>query len=210
MDKKELLYKCAEMFEKYYARLSGKNDRNTVYSLDAGDMELWKSAYYAELQKYADIQDADFFQPDGQGKNQDYGVGRDGQFVLYEYCNIRYQLYRCMVLEQMKMMGVEALPKGQITDIGELLKRLEGYIPQLMHKGTKDSQLLSFRDEHKKIWDKFYELNRNEEMIPDGRFFGDIQRNLNYGIGKDGAFYGVELLHFLGNCYKIIAHLLNG
>ena len=156
MDKKELLYKCAEMFEKYYARLSGKNDRNTVYSLDAGDMELWKSAYYAELQKYADIQDADFFQPDVQGKNQDYGVGRDGQFVLYEYCNIRYQLYRCMVLEQMKMMGVESLPKGQITDIGELLKILEGYIPQLMHKGTKDSQLLSFRDEHKKIWDKFY------------------------------------------------------
>ena len=49
MDKKELLYKCAEMFEKSYAHLSGKNDRHTVYSLDAGDMELWKSVYYAEL-----------------------------------------------------------------------------------------------------------------------------------------------------------------
>lgn len=174
MNKIKLIYECAEMFEKYYARLSGKNDRCTVYFLDTKDMEIWKSAYYEELQKYTDIQDGSFFQPDDEKKNPNYGVGRDGEFVLYEYCNIRYQLYRCMVLERMKMMGVESLPKGQIADIGELLKILESYVPQLMHKGTQESQLVRFSDEHKKIWDRFYELNRNEELIPDGKFFGDI------------------------------------
>lgn len=208
MDKRELIDKCAEMFEKYYDSLAGKNERHTVYSLDAEDMKLWKETYYVELQKYEDIQDGGFFQSADQEKNPDYGVGRDGKFVLYEYCNIRYQLYRCMVQEWMKMMRVESLPEGQMADIWELLKILESYVPQFMHKGTQDSQLVSFRDEHKKAWNQFYELNRKDELIPDGEFFGNIQSNPNYGIGKDGTFYGVELLHFLGNCYKIISRLL--
>lgn len=40
MDKRELVYKCAEMFEKYYDRLSGKNDAHTVYSLDTEDINV--------------------------------------------------------------------------------------------------------------------------------------------------------------------------
>ncbi len=208
MDKKELVSRCAEMFERYYDRLSGKNDSHRVYSLDTEDMKLWKTVYFVELQKYPDICDADFFRPADQDKHPEYGVGTDGEFVLYEYCNIRYQLYRCMVLEQLKVMGMTSLPMGQMGEIEELLKILESYVPQFMHKGTRDSQLVSFCDEHKKIWDKFYALNRNEELIPDGTFFGNIQSNPNYGIGKDGSFFGVELLHFLGNCYKIISQAL--
>lgn len=113
-----------------------------------------------------------------------------------------------MVREQMKTAGTEALQESQIAAVWGLLEILEGYVPKLMHKGTKGSQVLSFCDEHKKLWNEFYEFNRKEKLISDGEFFGNIQENANYGIGKDGAFYGVELLHFLGNCYKKI-YLLN-
>lgn len=208
MDKNKLILECAEMLENYYKRFSGKYNSHKVYSLDSGDMDSWKKIYYPELQKYPEIHDADFFQPTNEKKNPNYGVGADGTFTLYEYCNIRYQLYRFLVLRLMDVMDME-LPKVEGFSITVLLEILEGYVPQFAHKGTADAQTVRFCEQHKKIWDNFYALNESECLIADGAFFGNIQANPNYGIGKDGEFYGAELLHFLGNCYKTILDLLN-
>lgn len=203
MENPKIIMECAEMFEKYYDRMSYPNNREELHSLDKDDMQKWKDFYFEELKKCPDIQDYTFFEPETGEKNENTGVGRDGIFSVFEYCNIRYQLYKHLVKKMFGFIDVQLPVIGEVPVV-DFISMLESYVPQFAHKGVSDTHLASFVPEHRKMWDAFYELNEKMHLISDGEFFGNTSANPNYGIGKDGAFFGVELLHFLGNCYKYI------
>lgn len=203
MDNDKIIIECAEMFERYYDRLSYKNNRGGLHSLDEDDMRTWKDCYYNELSKHPDIQDYTFFEPEAGTKNENNGVGRDGIFSIYEYCNIRYQLYKYLLKKVIMLIDIQLPVIGGVS-VMNFIGILEGYVPQFAHRGVADTRTVTLKPEHKEIWDVFYRINEEMQLIPDGEFFGDTKVNPNYGIGRDGEFFGAELLHFLGNCYKYI------
>lgn len=207
-----MAWNAAKMFEGYFDLLKNEHESRKVYSLKPEDMELWKTVYYPAILNCGEISDASFFEEEGR-QVPNYGVGADGEFLRYEYCNILYQLYHFVFWKKLGTRSFDEIIEKN-TELQpfamafQLLQCLEEHVEPLKGKGTGDQALYRLEGKELEAWNVFYQWNSQARMIPDGEFFGDDAVDPNLGIGKDGAYYGVELLHFLYQVYKILCKLL--
>lgn len=210
----EMALKIAGMLEGYYDVIKKECAVGKLYSLNAEDGKLWNDKFYPALLKCPKINDAGFFEPE-ENHDPNYGVGSDGKFFRYEYCNLLYQLYRFIFWEKLGNRNLMEIIEGNpnvapAAKAYQLLECLEAHVEPLEKKGTKDQVLYHLEGEELEAWNEFYQWNSLTHMVPDGEFFGDDRACPDLGIGKDGAYYGVELLHFLFQVYRILCKLILG
>jgi adenosine deaminase CECR1 len=203
----DLLY-CAAMFENYYDEVKAEGGGHSKkYSLNSKDLQLWKNVYYkmvldtGKVSGEYHIKDGEFF--GDIKKNANYGVGADGVFYKVEYCNFMYQIYKYLY-ERIKVDTGFRNKQDDISAVKMTLKLLESYTDKISNKGVGFYKCISLNSEHMDIWKKQCYPKLTALNIPDGTFFGDVQKNANYGVGADGAFYPSELLHLLYQCYKFL------
>jgi hypothetical protein len=192
-EERRLIYECVRMLDKYYDRvkcLSGMN----ILSFDSIDMNEWKTKYYPKLVQTGIIRDGDFFQNSLENKN--YGIGDDGSFCRYEYVGFLYWAYKALV---------RSFTTNQETVyIKHCIDLLEPFVAQFENKGTSDN-FFTLPNAIRDKWQSEYYKNLSlSGKISDGDFFGDFKSNPDLGIGADGTFSGVELLHFLFECYRAV------
>jgi adenosine deaminase CECR1 len=200
----DLLY-CAIMFEGYYDRVKAEGTGNSkVYTLNAEEMNLWTNVYYKMVCDTKDyhIEDFEFF----SRSDKTLGVGTNGSFRKVEYCNFMYQIYK--YLYQRRQSGRKSMKRRSKADdvkfVKDCIALLESYVPDFRYEARFDLHTHKLNKEDKEKWDKYYKINTQYNLIPDGSFFGNAYENVNYGIGADGSFYARELLHFLYQCYKFL------
>jgi adenosine deaminase len=195
----DLLY-CAAMFEGYYdeVKADGPQSDKKLHTLNTDDMAMWKNYYY-NLVKKENIIDGSFF-----NNNSSYGVGDDGSFVKVEYCNIMYRLYKYLYnRRQSEKAPVLKDKKGETNVVNKCIDVLEKYVEYFQGKGTSYNTAINMSSADTKTWkEECYPELSVLNLFPDGSFFGDVHANANYGVGADGKFSSMELLHFLYQCYK--------
>ncbi len=195
---------CAAMFDRYYDKIKNTSENNgklVYFSLNNDDMKLWKENYQ-KLLKEEGITDGGFFK-DGD-KNPNIGVGDDGVFNKFEYCNIMYQLFKYLYInpETMLLTGVRT---QDIDNVSAYVSLLEKYVDKIEGRSPTDNKVISLDGEDMTLWtEKYYPYISKTNIVADGSFWGDNLAEPNYGIGKDGKFSGRELLHFLFQCYKFM------
>jgi adenosine deaminase CECR1 len=195
----DLLY-CAAMFEGYYdeVKADGPKSDKKLHALNTDDMAMWKKYYY-DMVKKADIVDGEFFNNDPS-----YGVGNDGTFVKVEYCNIMYRLYKYLYnRRRSEKPHILKDKKGETNVVNKCIDVLEKYVDYFKGKGTSYNLTTGMLPDDTKTWkEECYPQLTALNLFPDGSFFGDVHANANYGVGADGVFSSMELLHFLYQCYK--------
>ena len=198
---KVLTKQCIVMLEKYYQKAQNlPNNNKKVLNLEAQDLKDWKNTYYPELVKSGLIRDGEFFQK--PLKNLNYGIGIDGAFTKYEYVQFLWRAYKYIVTDFSANSGVKY--------IKECIDTLEPYSSLFENHSTETSDVKSFNSVDMQKWKyEYYPYFSKSGLIPDGQFFGNLKENANYGIGKDGAFSGEELCHFLYQLYKFADRVIS-
>lgn len=191
---RKLIIECIDLFEANYRSVVielGMNFTSPV-KLKPDHMEQWMKTYYPKLVKSNIIMDDRFFCPDGL--KPEWGVGNDGIFTKFEYCNFLYRLAELTV--------DNSVPKNEETNLViECILMLEPYINYFAAKAN-EGKALSLGVGDLNLWNKEYYIKLvASNLIPDDVFFDKSGRSKNLGIGNDGKFQGTELLHFLYECY---------
>lgn len=192
---------CAAMFDRhYYDKIKNTKDQNAYFDLTDEDKKLWTESY-RDLLKAEGIPDGEFFK--GSDLNPNVGIGADGNFNKFEYCNIMYQLFRYLV--KGKDILVEGVREKDVENVYDYLNSLDKYVDRIKGCSPKDNTVYSLEGDDMTLWQKkYYPYISKTNIISDGTFWGDTLSEPNLGIGKDGKFTGRELLHFLFECYKFI------
>ncbi|MDR1149516.1 MAG: hypothetical protein LBK66_12890 [Spirochaetaceae bacterium] len=202
-DLRQLTMDCIKMLEGsgYYDRAKALPNNNTkVELLNSNDLSVWKSTYYPQLSRAGVIKDGAYFQSPVIDIN--YGIGADGAFTKYEYVQFLWQAYKYVLTDFSANPG--------ITYIKECIDMLEKYTGSFQNKGTETQKVLGLNAVDLTRWNyEFYPLFSKSGLIPDGQFFGDVNKTPNYGIGQDGAFAGEELCHFLYQLYKFASSVID-
>jgi hypothetical protein len=196
----DLTRDCIGMLERYYDRAGGlPNDNSKCLELDKDDMTKWRQVYYPQLSKPEIIKDASYFE--NPVKNDRYGIGSDGRFCKFEYAQFMYRAYKYVY--QHAFRRFDFTKNEKTVNLDQCVTMLEKYVASFEIKGTNDCVTVTHMADEIALWkNTYYPFFVKFGIIPDGEFFGDVQKNPNLGVGADCVFYGKELFHFLYQCYK--------
>jgi hypothetical protein len=115
-------------------------------------------------------------------------------YRLYKYLYNRRKSEKAPILED---------KRGEVNIVNKCIDVLEKYVEYFQGKGTSYNTAISMSSADTKTWkEECYPELSALNLFPDGSFFGDVHANANYGVGADGQFSSMELLHFLYQCYK--------
>lgn len=192
---KELIKKCIAMLEAYYEKARNlPNDSSKSLTLEGQDMTDWKKTYYPLLVVSGIIQDGMYFQ--NPLVNTNYGIGADGTCTKYEYIQFLWSAY--------KYLDIDFTANPCVKFIKQCIDMLDPYVIPFKNHLTETKTVNSLNANDSQRWmSDFYPSLMRSGLIADGQFFGDISKQPNYGIGKDGHFAGEELCHFLYQLYRI-------
>lgn len=193
------------MFDQYYDTVAAAETSMENFSLNDNDLALWSGRYRQMIKDTGVIKDGEFF--DGGEKNPDIGVGLDGKFNKFEYCNIMYQLYK--YLYDSTKQNLYSVRQEDIVFVENMTYMLDRYVSStekhIEGRKTTDNSVMDLEPQDMAEWKNiYYPYLSKSRLVRDGSFFGDDLKTPNLGIGADGAFSGRELLHFLFECYRFL------
>jgi hypothetical protein len=134
-------------------------------------------------------------------KDDRFGIGSDGRFCKFEYAQFMYRAHKYVYQHTFRQFDFTKNKKT--VNLDQCVTMLEKYVARFKNKGTADKATVTPAPDAVVLWkNTYYPFFVKFGLIPDGEFFGDIQKNPNFGIGADCEFYGKELFHFFYQCYK--------
>jgi hypothetical protein len=206
-DRYNLAWDCAVMLEKHYDAVKKLNGINELFLLPKDDLAIWQNTYYKALVETRFIIDGEFFKYPIKD-DEDVGIWKDGRFNKYEYVQFLYRIYK-KLLDAFGVFVFQCQNKT-VLKLLPCIEFLEHYLKNFEGKGARDEHQEGVSPSEAAVWQGYYEALVKTAGIPDGSFFGDVTKNANYGIGKDGWFTGAELFHFLYQCCKNAFMLIGG
>lgn len=209
-----LVKECVDMLERYYDKFSDKSF-DTAFSLSDEDKELWNKTG-RQLVDAGIISDLYFFSETPETEYK--GIGFDGTFYKYQYCETLYECY--------KYLTGNYVPDSKTQFVKFCIDMTEPYVNRFRRKpgekpdGTapkgegRGADFYPFDKDDMKAWKEYclvvfnsHETSQDVRHIyyENIRFSGNgfIDKD-NLGIGEDGEFYGSELLHFLYRSYRFL------